>query len=252
MCAPGRATRPWQGTEQGMSSRTRRALATVPLLCVVAAGCSADESPTATDDESSTATESPAEGTEDSAPTETADTTETADPQGPATFDTLTGEATRLTLDQRYVDTLSTLGAELTAVGGAQTETTGESTTFVFPVTGGQATVDASAADPFTGTVEHEGGLQLSALGRSVTLDGLVLDGGQDQLTAMVAGRRVPLLPLSMSDARITSSEDSVVVQDSAVSLDSTTASELARQVGLPLTLPDVDVGSLEATLTGS
>lgn len=238
-----------------MSSRSRRALATVPLIALLAVGCSGDEAPTATDADPSTGTEAPAEGTEGAEPTEDAEPTQDAEPtetEGPSSFETLTGDATRLTLDQRYVSALGTVGAELTAVGGAQTETTGGATTFVFPVTGGQATVDPTAADPFRGTVEHEGGLQLSALGRSVTLDGLVLDGEQDQLTAMVAGRRVPLLPLSMSDARISQSGDSVVVQDSAVSLDAQTATELAQQLGLPITLPDVNVGALEATLTGS
>lgn len=228
-----------------MRTPRRTALVTLPLVLALAAGCSDDETPSAADgDAAATATPSAAPTTESSPADGAAD--------GPVTLDEVTGEATRLTVAQGYVSALSAIGAELTAVGGAQTESAAGGTTFVFPVTGGQVTVDPEGADVLVGTVQHEGGLQLSALGRSVTVDGLVLDGDQDRLTAMIAGRRVPLLPLSPSDAQVTTSDGQVVVEDSAVSFDAETTNALAEQLGLPVTLPAIEVGSLQATLAGS
>jgi hypothetical protein len=140
---------------------------------------------------------------------------------------------------------------DLRATGGAQVETSGGTTTFVFPVTGGQATVDPAGSPRFTGTVEHQGGLQLSALGRSATADQLVLDGQQGQLTAVVDGRRVPLLPLA-TDPRVTAEgEEQVTVEYSAASLDTSTVESFAEQLGLPA-LPGLEVNSLQTTLEGS
>jgi hypothetical protein len=207
------------------------------LALVLTAGCSDDSDPA---------------GGASPTPTAEASRTATASDQGAAvTFDTLTGEATRLTLDAAVTSALSTIGVELTATGGARTETAGGTTTFTFPVTGGQATVDPAGSEAFTGTVEHDGGLQLTALGRSATVDQLVLDGERGQLTAMVAGNRVPLLPL-VTDPRITQDGDEqVTVAYSATSLDSSAVQDFADQLGLPA-LPSLEVNSLEATLQGS
>lgn len=230
-----------------MRTRRRTALASLPAALLLVAGCTSDESPSATDDDTAAPT---AAATESADPQPSA---ETEAPEGGAvTLDSLSGEATRLTVSEAYVNALSAVGAELSAVGGAQTETAGGSTTFVFPVTGGDVTVEPGGADPLAGTVEHSGGLQLAALGRTATVDGLVLDGDEDRLTAMVAGRRVPLLPLSVSDAQISQADDQVVIEDSAVSFDAETLNALADELGVPVTLPAVDVGSLQVTLTGS
>lgn len=234
--------------------RTTTTTTTACLLAVVlVAGCSDDESPSATDgtDASPPAAAEATPG-QDTTEEPTEEPTEGSAAGAAVTLDSLTGEATRLTVDDGYVDALAAVGAELTAVGGAQTETSGGSTTFVFPVTGGTVTVDPEGSDPLVGTVQHQGGLQLSALGRSATVDGLVLDGDQDRLTATVAGRQVTLLPLSMSDAQVTQADGQVVISDDAVSFDAETTNALAEQLGLPVTLPAVEVGSLASTLTGS
>lgn len=236
-----------------MSRRRWTTIATASLVAVLATACSDDESPSATD---GTEVSPPASAEVTPGPDATEEPTEEpaegSAPGAAVTLDGLTGEATRLTVDDRYVNALAAVGAELTAVGGAQTETSGGSTTFVFPVTGGTVTVDPEGADPLVGTVQHEGGLQLSALGRSATVDGLVLDGDQDRLTGTIAGRQVTLLPLSVSDAQVTQTDDQVVIADDAVSFDAETTNALAEQLGLPVTLPAVEVGSLESTLTGS
>lgn len=228
-----------------MDTPRRMTLATGCLALVLTAGCSDSSDPADTDASGGTTT-APTTATTGPSPTAT------TDGQGDAvTFSTLTGEATRLSLDAGVTDALSAVGVELTATGGAQVETSGGATTFTFPVTGGSATVDPAGSPRFTGTVEHQGGLQLSALGRSATADQLVLDGEQEQLTAVIAGRRVPLLPL-MTDPQVTQEgEEQATVAYSAASLDTSTVQSIADQLGLP-SLPGLEVNSLEATLEGS
>jgi len=232
-----------------MTTRRWTTIATASLAVVLAAGCSNDESPSATDGAPPADASAPSDPSpeQDATPEATEDTGQ----DSAVTIDNLSGEATRLTVDEGYVNALGSIGAELTAIGGAQTETAGGRTTFVFPVTSGTVTVDPEGEDPLAGTVQHEGGLQLSVLGRSATIDGLVLDGDQDRLTGTIAGREVTLLPLSMSDAQVTQTGNQVVIQDDAVSFDAETLNALADQLGLPVTLPAVEVGSLESTLAG-
>ena len=213
-----------------MDLTRRTSLATGCLALLLTAGCSDSADPADTD----------ASGTGGGAATQVQDDA--------VTFETLSGEATRLSLDAGVTDALDAVGVDLTATGGATVETDGGATTFVFPVSGGQATVDPAGSPRFTGTVEHEGGLQLSALGRSATADQLVLDGEQQQLTAVVAGRRVPLLPL-VTDPQVTmDGEEQATVAWSAASLDTGTADSLADRLGLP-GLPSLEVNGLEATL---
>ena len=168
---------------------------------------------------------------------------------GPVTFTELTGQATQLSIDDRVLSALAGLGVELSAAGGATSETAGGTTTFTFPVTGGEATVDATGTERFTGMVQHDGGLQLSAMGQSVTIDGLVLDGTQEELTAEVVGNRVPLLPL-VTDPTITSDGEQATVTWSAATLDTSAMAPFAEQLGLEL--PDLQVNTLETTLEGS
>ena len=233
-----------------MSTHRRITVATGFLALVLTAGCSDDGGPAETGAAGGASATRTAEPSPAEEPTESAGAEAGAE-SGAVTFDTLTGEATRLTLDGAVTSALSAVGVELTATGGAQMETAGGTTTFTFPVTGGQATVDPAASEPFTGTVEHEGGLQLSALGQNATVDQLVLDGEQGQLTAMVAGRRVPLLPLAVDPQITREGSEQVTVAYSAAALDTSSAQQLAQQLRLP-TLPSLEVNSLEATLEGS
>lgn len=223
----------------------RTTVATTCLALSLAAGCTADTEPADTG----------AAENGSSSPTTTVQTSPSPDETAPAgggavTFEALTGEATRLSVDQRVVDALAAIGVELSAVGGAQTESGGGVTTFAFPVSGGDATVDPSAADPFDGTVQHEGALQLSALGRSVRVEDLVLNGDQDQLTGTVAGRDVTVLPL-VTDAEVTQQDDQVTISYSPAPIDSSAVDALTEQFG-GLTLPDIQVNELETTLEGS
>lgn len=170
----------------------------------------------------------------------------------PVTLSSLEGRATTLTVDQRTVDTLRSFGVRLDPVEPAsRSRTESGDTRFSFPVTGGSVTADPAASPRLTGQVEHAGGLRLSALGRDVTIDQLVLDADEQALTAEVAQRRVPLLPLQLDDARLERQDDTLLVTDDAVSFDPAAARRLGRQLGLP-SLPKVDLGRLQTALTGS
>lgn len=234
-----------------MLTPRRTTVATSCLAVLLAAGCTADTEPAETEPadtgaaaENGSSSPTPA-GEMSPSPAET-----TSAGGGAVTFESLTGEATRLSVDQRVVDALGAIGVELSAVGGAQTESGGGVTTFTFPISGGDATVDPAAADPFDGTVQHEGALQLSALGRSVSVEDLVLNGDRDQLTGTVAGRDVTVLPL-VTDADITPQDDQVTISYSPAPIDSSAVDALTEQFG-GLRLPDIQVNELETTLEGS
>ena len=235
-----------------MTTHRRITVATGCLALVLTAACSDTTDPADTDASgtgaSPTATSSPTEGAAEGATEGTAESSETTE-TGAVSFSTLTGQATRLMLDDGVTSALSAVGVDLAATGGAQMENGGGTTTFVFPVTGGQATIDPSASEPFTGNVEHEGGLRLSALGQNVTVDQLVLDG--DQLTAMVAGRRVPLLPLATEPQVEQQSPEQATLSWSAEMLDTSAVQSFADQLRLPA-LPSLEVNALETTLEGS
>ena len=224
-----------------MRTPRRTTLATGCLALLLTAGCSDDPDPA----------DRGAAGGATATPTTVQGGDQAAADSGAVSLSALTGDTTRLSLDDGVADALSAVGVELTATGGAQVQTAGGTTTFSFPVTGGQATVDPAGAPRFTGSVEHEGGLRLSALGRSATADQLVLDGEQEQLTAVVEGRRVPLLPLATDPQVTTEGEEQVTVAWSAASLDTSTVQSLADRLGLP-TLPSLEVNALESTLEGS
>lgn len=218
-------------------------VATSCLALLLAAGCAADTEPTDTG-----AAEN---GSPSPTATDGASPDETAPADGEAvTFESLTGDATRLSVDQRVVDALGAIGVELSAVGGAQTEPGEGVTTFVFPVSGGDATVDPAAADPFSGMVQHEGALQLSALGRDVRVENLVLNGEQDQLTGTVAGQDVTVLPLA-TDAEITQQDGQVAISYSPATIDTSAIEALTQQFG-GLSLPNLQINELETTLEQS
>ena len=231
-------------------------------VLLLAAGCTGDDSPTpAAGGTPSTVATSAAPTSPTPAPTSPGGATgtgggtgtggATADATAAVRLSNLSGESTRLRIDESFTTALRALRVELQPTGRAQVENTGGATTFVFPVTGGQVSLDPDGRERLSGTVEHRGGLRLSALGRTATVENLVLDAGQDQLTAEVAGRRVPLLPIDASDARIIVQGNTVTVTDDGISLEGEAAQRLADQLGLPA-LPNVQLGQLESTLTGS
>jgi hypothetical protein len=101
----------------------------------------------------------------------------------------LDGRATRLTLSKGTAAALSSLGVKVAPTGAARAQ--GRRVTF--PISDG-------SIDPRTaaGTIEHSGGLRLSAGGKSITLsDYVVRVGRKIRLSAEVGGDRVTILNLT-------------------------------------------------------
>ena len=98
-------------------------------------------------------------------------------PKPVAAIDSLTGNTTSVTLDQGFVDALTTLKLTPGTVGTAKL-TDGA---LVFPITGGNVTVfKPGTVSPYViGQIQHEGsGLSLTAGGTKVELTNLNVDPG--------------------------------------------------------------------------
>lgn len=169
-----------------------------------------------------------------------------ADDAEAAVLEGVTDGETRLALDAGFLGTLRTLQVDVEPVPPA----TLDGSTFVFPVTGGDVTVDPAAADPFTGRLEHQGGLSLSALGRSVEFTALVVDATQGEVTAEVQGRRVPLLALGDGQADVARQASGFLVSGEAATLTTEAVETLGDRLGVPV--PQVRLGDVEVALPGS
>ena len=98
-------------------------------------------------------------------------------PKPVASIDSLTGNDTQVTLDQGFVDALTTLKLTPGVVGTAKL-TDGA---LIFPITGGNVTVfKPGQVSPYViGQIQHEGsGLSLAAGGTKVELTNLNVDPG--------------------------------------------------------------------------
>jgi hypothetical protein len=140
------------------SSKTRRTLAAVALVATTglsAAACGSDDSSSSSSSSSETK----------------------AAPKPVAAIDSLTGNDTRVTLDQGFVDALTSLKLAPGTVGTAKLA----DGALIFPITGGNVTVfKPGAVSPYVqGQIQHEGsGLSLTAGGTKVELTNLNVDPG--------------------------------------------------------------------------
>ena len=143
------------------STRGRKAFASVALVAaasmsMAACGSSSDSSSTTSSSSSSA---------------------KAAAPKPVASIDSLTGNDTQVTLDQGFVDALTSLKLTPGVVGTAKL-TNGA---LVFPITGGNVTVfKPGQVSPYViGQIQHEGsGLSLAAGGTKVELTNLNVDPG--------------------------------------------------------------------------
>ena len=143
------------------STRGRKAFASVALVAaasmsMAACGSSSDSSSTTSSSSSSA---------------------KAAAPKPVASIDSLTGNSTQVTLDQGFVDALTSLKLTPGVVGTAKL-TNGA---LVFPITGGNVTVfKPGQVSPYViGQIQHEGsGLSLAAGGTKVELTNLNVDPG--------------------------------------------------------------------------
>ena len=114
-------------------------------------------------------------------------------PTAQAAHDPLASGTTTLKLDPAVAKALSGAGVRVAPVAPARSGVR-------FPITGG--TLDSSTA---RGTIKHSGGLRFSAGGTSLTARSFTVKlGKRSTLSGRVGNRRVTLLTLNTSRARIT------------------------------------------------
>ncbi len=103
--------------------------------------------------------------------------TKASAPKPVASIDSLTGNTTQVTLDQGFVDALTTLKLTPGTVGTAKLA----NGALIFPITGGNVTVfKPGEVSPYViGQIQHEGsGLSLTAGGTKVEITNLNVDPG--------------------------------------------------------------------------
>ena len=155
-----------------MPAAARRALF-LPLLALVALAIAACGSSSKTTTTGTAAT--------------TAATTATT-----ASSSVLVGKQTSVALNPATSTLLKENQIVVTAVAPATYHTT-----LLFPVSGGNVAVATAA-----GTIDHTGGVKLSHAGKSVTLTSFIVDTSTDQVTALVAGSRLPIFAVNTSSAK--------------------------------------------------
>jgi hypothetical protein len=139
------------------SNRTRKGLAAVALVATASLSVAACGS---SDDSSSSSS-----------------STKASAPKPVAAIDSLTGNDTQVTLDQGFVDALTSLKLTPGTVGTAKLQ----DGALIFPITGGNVTVfKPGTVSPYViGQIQHEGsGLSLAAGGTKVELTNLNVDPG--------------------------------------------------------------------------
>ncbi len=159
-----------------------------------------------------------------------------AAPAGAATV-RLAGGYTTLKLYPSTAAALTSLGVKVSVVRPATVSHGGIS----FPITGGR--IDPATA---AGVIEHSGGLELSAGGTHVRLTRFTVKvGAHSSLTALVGGRRVKIINLDTSHARITRSGLGTHVTDVRATLTSLAAQALNGAFGVHAFKGDLPLGTV-------
>lgn len=134
------------------------------------------------------------------------------------------GRSTSVLLNPATVSALKKANITITPVAPA----TAKKTLLVFPVNGGQV-VTATLA----GTVNHTGGVKISANGKSVELNNPVIDTNTKQITATVAGTTVPVFDLNLAAVRkATGPNGTVVATDVKLTTTAQASSTLNTALG--------------------
>jgi hypothetical protein len=155
------------------SNKTRKTIAAVALV----ASASLSVAACGTSDDTSNASSS----------------TKASAPKPVAAIDSLTGNNTQVTLDQGFVDALTTLKLTPGTVGTAKLQ----DGALIFPITGGNVTVfKPGTVSPYViGQVQHEGsGLSLTAGETKVELTNLNVDPGVSRVYGDVSLNGKPVV----------------------------------------------------------
>ncbi len=156
------------------SSKSRRTIAAIALIATTglsAAAC----------------------GSSDDSTTSSSSSTKASAPKPVAAIDSLKGNDTQVTLDQGFVDALTTLKLTPGVVGTAKLV----DGALIFPISGGNVTVfKPGAVSPYViGQIQHEGsGLSLAAGGTKVELTNLNVDPGVSRVYGDVSVNGKPVV----------------------------------------------------------
>ena len=150
----------------------------------------------------------------------------------------IAGGRTTLRLDATLRRVLDLAGVEVAPAGQARRTERG----VAFPITGGRLDLGA-----VTGRVEHAGGLRFAVGGRGLEATELVVEPGEQRVTAQVAGRRIPILSLDPGRPRVAPTGDTVVLPAS-VGLAREAAQALNDRLGVGVFRAGLPLG--EATVS--
>jgi len=150
------------------------------------------------------------------------------------------GKSTSVVVNPATAQALKQAGITITPVAPATAHTV-----LLFPVSGGQVVVATLA-----GTIEHSGGLILSHGGKSVQLANFTVDTSTKQLTALVAGQRVPIFELNLASLkRATGPNGTVIASNIKMTLTAQAATALNSALGLSSFVPGLPFGVATVTV---
>ncbi len=144
---------------------------------------------------------------------------------------------TTLELSGRIELLLGAAGIDIVGVGAAEQSDQG----IALPVSGGEIGVD-----PLAGRLDHEGGIRFEGGGQNVEATDLRLDLRSGEVTADVAGVRVPLLDCEFDPARVSDDAGSVIVPAGSVTLTEAAVTPLNEALGFDLLSGGLAIGELE------
>jgi hypothetical protein len=155
----------------------------------------------------------------------------------PKGMEAVTGGRTVLVLDETVSTVLNAVGIEVAPVRPARDGAGG----IVLPVTGG--TIDPAQLG---GSVEHQGGLRLTAGNQAIEVTDLMLGLSDGRLTGQIQGTTVPIADIRSADALVASSDGAVTVDGLAATLSTQMLDAVSGQLGVRLPAGRLRFGRLD------
>lgn len=165
-------------------------------------------------------------------------------PAPPPELVTLEGGAVTVRVGAGPARIIDYAGVRLSTTGKAR----GRGRELTFPITDGRL-----AIAPATGRIELGGGLRVTARGDHVDATDLQLDPAQEVVTAIVEGRRVPLLRFRLRYPRTLPATGEPIIARGTTSLVGDRALErLGADFGVDLLREGLPLGSLQLIATAT
>jgi hypothetical protein len=158
-----------------------------------------------------------------------------------AVIQALGGDETQVKLDAQTLSALQKAGVKVAPISPAKLG----NGTVSFPITGGDAFVYPVSQAPYVrGTIDHSGGLKLSAGGKTVRATHFEINPGTSRLIATINGKtQIPLFFLDGRDLQISQDGGATVLQGTHVKLDPVGASALDKAFGVSTFKPYTSIG---------